>query len=106
MNFLADVIIRPVITEKATKLSEGKKKKYVFICKLSATKPQIKRAVEKLFGVKVEKVNTMIYRGKIKRRGIFIGHRPSFKKAIVTLKPGYQIDITKLTEKFISQPSK
>ncbi len=91
-----DIILNPVLTEKSHKLSENKK--FVFICRLDATKPQIKRAVEKIFGVKVKKVNTMIYRGKMKRRGIFVGRRPSFKKAIVSIEG--QLDIGKITEKF------
>ncbi len=91
-----DIILNPVLTEKSHKLSENKK--FVFICRIDATKPQIKRAVEKIFGVKVKKVNTMIYKGKIKRRGIFVGRRPSFKKAIVSIEG--QLDIGKITEKF------
>mgnify|MGYP000594127082 CR=1 FL=1 len=91
-----DIILNPVLTEKSHKLSENKK--FVFICRLDATKPQIKRAVEKIFGVKVKKVNTMIYKGKVKRRGIFVGRRPSFKKAIVSIEG--QLDIGKITEKF------
>jgi LSU ribosomal protein L23P len=91
-----DIILKPVFTEKAYKLAE--KKKFVFVVRLDATKPQIKRAVEKMFGVKVKKVNTMIYRGKIKRRGLFLGHRPSFKKVIVTIEG--QLDIRKIAEKF------
>jgi len=91
-----DIILNPVLTERSHKLSENKK--FVFICRLDATKPQIKRAVEKIFGVKVKKVNTMIYRGKMKRRGIFVGRRPSFKKAIVSIEG--QLDIGKITEKF------
>lgn len=94
---MREVILVPVISEKAQRL--GEMKKFVFICPISATKPEIKRTVEKLFGVKVKKVNTMIYRGKIKRRGFFIGKKPNFKKAIVTLKEG-TIDLTKVTQKF------
>jgi large subunit ribosomal protein L23 len=97
-----DIILRPVFTEKAYKLAE--KKKFVFLVPLDATKPQIKRAIEKIFGVKVKKVNTMIYRGKIKRRGLFLGHRPSFKKAIVTIEG--QLDIRKIAEKFSSAATK
>jgi large subunit ribosomal protein L23 len=97
-----DIILKPVFTEKAYKLAE--KKKFVFVVRLDATKPQIKRAVEKMFGVKVKKVNTMIYRGKIKRRGLFLGHRPSFKKAIVTIEG--QLDIRKISEKFSSAATK
>jgi large subunit ribosomal protein L23 len=96
INAPEDIILKPVFTEKAYKLAE--KKKFVFVVRLDATKPQIKRAVEKIFGVKVKKVNTMIYRGKIKRRGLFLGHRPSFKKAVVTIEG--QLDIRKIAEKF------
>jgi large subunit ribosomal protein L23 len=102
INAPEDIILKPVFTEKAYKLAE--KKKFVFVVRLDATKPQIKRAIEKIFGVKVKKVNTMIYRGKIKRRGLFLGHRPSFKKAVVTIEG--QLDIRKIAEKFSSAAPK
>ena len=88
-----DIIIKPVFTEKSERLMQMGK--YTFIVHIKATKPQIKKAVEKIFGVKVKKVNTMIYRGKVKRRGWFWGRRSNFKKAIVTLKEG-KIDFAKL----------
>lgn len=87
-----DVIIAPVITEKATNLSE--QNKVVFEVAPTATKPQIKAAVEKLFDVKVKSVNTAITKGKIKIfRGIK-GRRNDVKKAIVTLEEGQAIDVT------------
>ncbi|MCA3597790.1 MAG: 50S ribosomal protein L23 [Methylobacterium sp.] len=87
-----DVILSPVITEKATALSE--KNKVVFKVARDATKPQIKAAVEKLFDVKVTAVNTLVRKGKEKRfRGI-VGRQSDVKKAIVTLAEGQSIDVT------------
>lgn len=78
-----DVIIKPVITEKS--MIEMEDNKYTFQVAKNATKPEIKAAVEEVFGVKVLKVNTMNMRGKMKRQGIHQGRRPSWKKAIVKL---------------------
>ncbi len=87
-----DVIVSPVITEKATNLSE--QNKVVFRVKADATKPQIKEAVEKLFDVKVRSVNTLVTKGKVKMfRGIR-GQRSDVKKAVVTLEEGQTIDVT------------
>ncbi len=87
-----DIIRRPVITEKATLGSEHNQ--VTFVVARDATKPAIKAAVEALFDVKVEKVNTLISKGKVKRfRGIR-GRRPDVKKAIVTLAEGHSIDVT------------
>ncbi|PZQ81990.1 MAG: 50S ribosomal protein L23 [Ancylobacter novellus] len=87
-----DVIVSPVITEKATAASEYNK--VVFKVALTATKPQIKEAVEKLFDVKVESVNTLVRKGKTKffkgRKGV----QNDVKKAVVTLAEGHSIDIT------------
>ncbi|MBB3771083.1 MULTISPECIES: 50S ribosomal protein L23 [Ancylobacter] len=87
-----DVIVSPVITEKATAASEHNK--VVFKVALTATKPQIKEAVEKLFDVKVESVNTLVRKGKTKffkgRKGV----QSDVKKAVVTLAEGHTIDIT------------
>jgi large subunit ribosomal protein L23 len=89
---LYDVIVAPVITEKASILSE--QNKVVFKVAMTATKPQIKMAVEKLFDVKVTAVNTLVRKGKTKRfRGV-IGHQSDVKKAIVTLAEGQSIDVT------------
>lgn len=87
-----DTILSPVITEKATLLSEHGQ--VVFRVRTEATKPEIKAAVEALFGVKVLAVNTLITKGKVKRfRGI-TGRRSDVKKAIVTLAEGARIDVT------------
>lgn len=87
-----DVIRKPVITEKATMASEHNA--VVFEVAIDAAKPQIKEAVEALFGVKVKAVNTTITKGKAKRfRGI-MGRRKDTKKAYVTLHEGNTIDVT------------
>jgi large subunit ribosomal protein L23 len=87
-----DVIRAPVITEKSTLLSE--QNKVVFKVAIDATKPEIKDAVEALFKVKVEAVNTLRVKGKTKRfRGI-AGRRADMKKAVVTLAEGQAIDVT------------
>lgn len=87
-----DVIIEPVITEKATLASESNQ--VVFNVAKNATKPEIKRAVEALFGVKVTSVNTLVRKGKVKRFRNRIGRQSDVKKAIVTLKDGDSIDVT------------
>lgn len=87
-----DVILSPVITEKATALSE--KNKVVFKVARDATKPQIKAAVEKLFDVKVEAVNTLVRKGKVKRFRGTVGRQSDVKRAIVTLAEGQSIDVT------------
>jgi large subunit ribosomal protein L23 len=87
-----DVVRSPVITEKSTIANELGK--YVFQVAVDATKPEIKTAVEQLFGVSVTKVSTINYDGKIKRFRGKLGQRPAFKKAIVTLKEGDAIDLT------------
>jgi large subunit ribosomal protein L23 len=87
-----DVIIAPVITEKATLASEANQ--VIFKVRRDATKPEIKAAVERLFDVKVEGVNTLIRKGK---RKVFKGTRgvqSDVKKAIVTLAEGHRIDVT------------
>jgi large subunit ribosomal protein L23 len=87
-----DVIVSPVITEKATNLSE--QNKVVFKVKSDATKPQIKDAVEKLFDVKVKSVNTLVTKGKVKMFRGTRGQRSDVKKAVVTLEEGQTIDVT------------
>jgi large subunit ribosomal protein L23 len=92
MNDLHDVILSPVITEKATKLTEANQ--VIFRVAMEATKPEIAKAVETLFKVKVTAVNTVRVKGK---RKVFRGTRytrSDFKKAVVTLAEGQQIDIT------------
>ena len=89
------IIKKPVITEKMTAISE-KLNKYAFIVDKRANKLQIKQAVQDLYGVQVESVNTINYEGKLKSRytktGIISGRRDAFKKAIVTLAKGETID--------------
>ncbi|SCY96080.1 50S ribosomal protein L23 [Microvirga guangxiensis] len=87
-----DVIVSPVITEKATALSE--QNKVVFKVRPEATKPQIKEAVEKLFDVKVKSVNTLVTKGKVKLFRGTRGQRSDVKKAVVTLEEGQTIDVT------------
>lgn len=79
-----DIILRPWITEKTMDMKP--QKKYGFVVDKNSNKTEIKNAVEAIFGVKVEKVNTINMRGKRKRLGIHEGKRPDWKKAIVTLK--------------------
>ena len=87
-----DTILSPVITEKATMLSEHNK--VVFRVAGDATKPQIAEAIENLFKVSVVKVNTLNVKGKTKRFRGRVGKRSDVKKAIVTLAEGQSIDIT------------
>jgi len=89
---LYDVIIAPVITEKATIASE--RNQVIFKVTQSATKPQIKEAVEKLFDVKVKSVNTLVRKGKFKAFRGRPGMQSDLKKAIVTLEEGHRIDVT------------
>jgi len=87
-----DLIKRPVVSEKSTYLAALNK--YVFEVDLKATKPQIKKAVEAIFSVKVSAVNTIKGHGKWKRvRGV-TGKQNDYKKAVVTLAEGSQIDVT------------
>ena len=79
-----DIVIRPIITERS--MSGIAMKKYTFEVAKDATKIDIARAVEELFGVQVQKVNTMHVRGRLRRQGRSQGYTPSWKKAIVTLK--------------------
>jgi len=87
-----DIIVSPVVTEKATIASEHNK--VLFKVSSKATKPQIKEAIEKLFDVKVKRVNTLIRKGKVR---IFRGRRGELsdvKNAVVTLEEGHRIDVT------------
>ena len=89
---LYDLIRAPLVTEKSTMVSENNQ--VMFKVAMTATKPDIKEAVERLFNVKVVAVNTLIRKGKNKRfRGVK-GQQSDFKKAIVTLEEGQTIDIT------------
>ena len=87
-----EIIKKPVITEKSTYLRE-KFNQYVFYVHPKANKIQIKEAVEKLFNVKVEKVNIIKLKGKLRRRGFNVGRTSQKKKAIVTVKEGQKIKI-------------
>jgi large subunit ribosomal protein L23 len=87
-----DVIISPIITEKATLASE--RSQVMFKVARNATKPQIKEAVEKLFDVKVKSVNTLVRRGKVKAFKGAVGTQSPTKRAIVTLVEGHTIDVT------------
>ena len=86
-----DVILAPVVSEKSyTLLDEGR---YTFIVHTSSNKTEIKEAVQSIFGVKVDNVNTLIRKGKRKRFGTTFGTRKTTKRAIVTLAEGESIDI-------------
>ena len=87
-----DVIVAPVVTEKATVASEHNK--VVFRVTAKATKPQIKEAVEKLFDVKVKNVNTLIRKGKVRIFKGRPGELQNTKRAVVTLEEGHRIDVT------------
>ena len=87
-----DVIIAPVITEKATVSSEHNQ--VIFKVARTATKAQIKEAVEKLFDVKVKRVNTHIRRGKVKAFKGTVGRQSPVKRAVITLEEGHTIDVT------------
>jgi len=87
-----DIIVSPLITEKATNLSEHNK--VVFKVAMTATKRQIKEAVEKLFDVKVKSVNTLRRRGKWKAFKGRFGRQSDSKRAVVTLEQGQKIDVT------------
>jgi large subunit ribosomal protein L23 len=86
-----DLILRPVISEKTYSLLDDNK--YTFVVDPRANKTQIKQAIESIFDVKVEKVNTLNRPGKVKRRGYTVGKRPDVKRAIVTLAPGDEIEL-------------
>ncbi len=88
---LYDVLKRPVVTERSTAGMQANK--YTFEVDLRATKTEIKQAVEKIFKVKVVKVNTTRVQGKVRRRGRTEGRTPDWKKAVVTLREGDRINI-------------
>ena len=95
MKFKKDpysIIIRPVVTEKSMMLKDSQNK-VSFEVHPKANKQEIKEAVEKLFNVKVQKVNTINVKGKRKRWGRFEGRKKNWKKAIVTLRPGDRIEL-------------
>ncbi|MGI6468562.1 MAG: 50S ribosomal protein L23 [Syntrophomonadaceae bacterium] len=91
MRDYRDIIIKPIVTEKSMGLLADNK--YTFIVDKKANKTEIKNAIENIFNVRVDKVYTMVVRGKPKRQGRSMGRTPDRKKAIVTLKPGQKIKL-------------
>ena len=93
---LSDVIIKPILSEKANKLSE-KMNRYTFIVDRKANKLEIKKAVEQFYGVQVENVNTSVMPSKLKAKytksGFIVGRKPAKKKALVTVAEGETIDL-------------
>ena len=92
INKAYQLILNPLVTEKATQLSEFNK--IVFSVPLSANKIDIKSSIEKIYSVKVKSVNTILLKGKVKRFKGILGQRVDTKKAIVTLVPGNTIDLS------------
>ncbi len=86
---LIHLLRRPIVTERSTNMRE--QNKYVFEVAPTATKGQIREAVETAFKVNVTAVNTMNFFGKVRRRGASSGQQPDWKKAVVTIKPGQEI---------------
>ena len=91
-NKAYQVILKPLVTEKSSLLSEYNK--MVFSVPINATKLEVKSSIEKIFSVKVKSVNTILLKGKIKRFKGVLGKRSNTKKAIVTLAPGNTIDLS------------
>jgi large subunit ribosomal protein L23 len=91
MRDYRDIIIRPVVTEKSMNLLADNK--YTFVVDKKSNKTEIKNAIEDIFKVKVDKVSTMIIKGKPKRMGKFEGYTSDRKKAIVSLKAGQKIKL-------------
>ena len=87
-----DLVLQPVITEKSTRCSEHNQ--VVFNVPLNATKPEISSAVEQIFNVKVDSVNTLRTKGKVKRFRGHKGRRSDTKKAMITLAEGHSIDMS------------
>lgn len=92
MPTLHTTIIRPLITEKSSAAYQ-ERGEYAFRVHPKATKPEIRAAIEKLFGVKVTGIWTSNHRGKQRRVGLSVGHRPNWKKAIVKLREGDSIAV-------------
>lgn len=89
-----DILDRPVITERATILSEDPKEpQYLFKVHVDANKIEIRRAIEKAFNVKVRSINTVMVKGKVKRQGRTQGKRSDWKKAFVVLEPGQKLEL-------------
>ena len=92
MKRIDDVIVRPLLTEKTTRLQE-EANQYAFQVGDETTKVEIKQAIESLFGVRVTAVRTQIVRGKLKRFGRYHGKRANWKKAIITLPEGEVLNV-------------
>ena len=90
---LAQVLLAPIISEKATRLGE-KQNQVLFKVMRDATKPEIKAAVELMFKVEVASVSTLVQKGKVKRFGRSTGRRDHVKKAYVSLKPGQELNFS------------
>ena len=88
-----EILVKPVITEKATNLQTERIPQYTFRVNVNANKNEIKKAVERAFNVHVTQVNTIRMKGKLRRVRIQPGHQPDWKKAIVTLREGEQIEL-------------
>ncbi|MDR1721141.1 MAG: 50S ribosomal protein L23 [Endomicrobium sp.] len=90
---IANIIKKPIVTEKATVLKEKGNNKYTFMVDKDANKFQIREAVETLFKVKVKSVHTANYTGKRRRRGKYVGYKNDWKKAIIKLAQGQEIQM-------------
>ncbi|MDP4727387.1 MAG: 50S ribosomal protein L23 [Desulfobacterales bacterium] len=91
MTLQYDIIIRPVVTEK-TNIQKEAANQVTFEVDRKANRIEVRRAIERIFNVRVANVRTMQVRGKFKRRGRVLGKRRDWKKAIVTLRPGERIE--------------
>ena len=91
-NKAYQTILKPLVTEKSTQLSEFNK--MVFSVPVNATKLEVKSSIEKIFSVKVKSINTILIKGKVKKFKGVLGRRSNTKKAIVTLAPGNTIDLS------------
>ncbi len=89
---IKDTLVRPLVTEKST-TALGSDRTYAFEVSIDASKPQIRRAVEGFYGVAVERVRTLVVRGKVKRFGRRFGKRKNWKKAYVTLSEGHELNL-------------
>ena len=97
LGYIYDIILSPIVTEKTN--NQLNNRKYSFSIDGSASKDDIKKSIETIFGVDVEKVNIINTEGKVKRFKGTIGKRSSIKKAIVTIKDGQEINFAKLEDK-------
>ena len=97
LGYIYDIILSPIVTEKTN--NQLNNRKYSFSIDGSASKDDIKKSIETIFGVDVEKVNIINTEGKVKRYKGTVGKRSSVKKAIVTIKDGQEINFAKLEDK-------